>query len=147
MPRFQRAPLQLAPLMALVGAPACGALATFSGIVRDHHAGRAVSSLSYTAYEPMAEMICEHIVVEAEARFAVRVALLHRLGEVPIGEAAMLVVVGSAHRGPAFDALQWVIDELKQRVPIWKRERYSDGSEAWVDPTAAGGTQPVQASR
>ena len=146
MARLQHAPLELAPLIEEVRAAAYGALATFSGTVRDHHAGRSVRSLSYTAYEPMAEQICAQIVTEAEARFTVRVALAHRLGDVPIGEAAVLVAVGSAHRGPAFDALRWVLDEVKSRVPIWKRECYADGSEAWVDPTAEGGVHPVSAT-
>lgn len=144
VPFLQHAPLDLAPLMEAVVAPDRGAVATFSGLVRDHHAGRQVVALSYSAYEPMAEHLCQEIVAEAASRFPVRVALAHRLGEVAIGEAAVLVVVSAAHRDAAFDAVRWVIDAVKARVPIWKRERYADGSEAWVDPTASEGIVPVQ---
>jgi molybdopterin synthase catalytic subunit len=146
MQHLQHAPLLLSPLMASIVAPDRGAIATFSGLVRDHHAGRSVVSLTYTAYEPMAEALCDHIVAEAEAKFIVRAALQHRLGDVPIGEAAVIIAASSAHRSAAFDAVRWIIDEVKSRVPIWKRERYADGSEAWVDPTAAGGTVPAKAS-
>ena len=141
---LQQATLHLAALIEHVAAPDRGAVATFSGIVRNHHAGRTVQSLCYSAYEPMAELVCQQIVAEAEAEFPVSVALVHRLGEVPIGEAAVLVVASAAHRGAAFDAVRWVIDEVKSRVPIWKRERYADGSEAWVDPTVPSGTVPVR---
>ena len=143
MAYLQQAPLDLSGLIARVLAPERGAVATFAGFVRNHHAGRQVSALAYSAYEPMAEVVCQQIVAEAERRFGVRVALAHRLGEVPIGDAAVLIVAGAAHRGQAFDAVRWVIDELKSRVPIWKHERYADGSEAWVDPTAAHGTAPA----
>lgn len=144
---LQHAPLDLAPLIEAVVAPERGAVATFSGLVRNHHAGRDVVALSYSAYESMAESLCREIVTEAEAQFPVRVALVHRLGAVAIGEAAVLVAVAAAHRGAAFDAVRWVIDAVKARVPIWKRERYADGSEAWVDPTATDGVVPVQGDR
>lgn len=139
-------PLDLAPLVAAVAAPDRGAIATFSGQVRNHHAGRVVVGLSYSAYRPMAEAVCAAVSAEAEAAFPVRVALAHRLGDVPIGESAVMVVVSSAHRGAAFDAVRWVIDQVKSRVPIWKRERYADGGEAWVDPTAEGGVILVEGS-
>lgn len=144
MPFLQRAPLDLTPLIEAVVAPDRGAVAAFSGLVRNHHAGRQVVALSYSAYEPMAEQLCQEIVTEAESRYPVRVALAHRLGEVGIGEAAVVVAVSAAHRDAAFDAVRWVIDAVKARVPIWKRERYADGSEAWVDPTAPEGVVPVQ---
>ncbi|MEP6589655.1 MAG: molybdenum cofactor biosynthesis protein MoaE [Gemmatimonadota bacterium] len=140
---LQRDPLELEPLVHDISAPTNGAVATFAGIVRDHHAGRGVVGLSYSAYEPMAEAICRQIVIEAEQQFDARVGLVHRLGEVAIGEAAVLVAAVAAHRGPAFDAVRWVIDAVKSRVPIWKRERYADGSEAWVDPTAVAGVVPA----
>ena len=112
---------------------------TFTGVVRDHHAGRRVVSLDYSAYGAMAEQVCAAIVAAAEQRWAASVAVRHRLGELRVGDIAVVVVVAADHRGVAFDACRWVIDELKGRVPIWKRERYSDGTGAWVDPTAPGG--------
>lgn len=144
VPFLSDRPLLLEPLLDAVRAPDRGAIATFAGLVRDHHAGRAVRSLGYSAYAPMAEAACATIVAEAEARFGARVALAHRTGELAIGDTAVLVVAAAAHRGAAFDAVRWTIDEVKARVPIWKRERYADGSEAWVDPTTPTGIVPAE---
>lgn len=132
-------PLDLASLVTAVSSPEHGAVATFLGVVRDHHAGRAVQRLGYEAYGPMAEAEFARIVAEAEAQWPCRVAVRHRLGALAIGDAAVAVAVGSAHRAEAFEACRHVIEELKRRVPIWKREGYADGTEAWVDPTTPGG--------
>jgi molybdopterin synthase catalytic subunit len=132
-------PIDLGSLIAQVSRADHGGIATFTGAVRDSHAGRAVTALSYSSYESMAEHECAGIVREAEARWPVRVALVHRLGDLAIGDLAVAVAVASAHREEAFAACRWVIDEVKARVPIWKRETYEDGSVAWVDPTAPGG--------
>jgi molybdopterin synthase catalytic subunit len=120
-----------------------GAVACFVGIVRDHHAGRSVVELAYESYGPMAEAECARIVAEAESRWPVRVSLQHRLGKLVVGDSAVAIVAAGAHRAEAFDACRYVIEELKSRVPIWKRERYADGSEAWVDPSAPEGTVPA----
>jgi molybdopterin synthase catalytic subunit len=140
---LQHDPLDLATLIASVSAPDRGALATFVGLVRDHHAGRGVLGLEYSAYGAMAEERCAAIVAEAEGRWRVRIALAHRLGGLAVGEAAVIVVAASAHREAAFEACRWTIEAVKAQVPIWKRERYLDGTEAWVDPTAADGTMPA----
>lgn len=140
---LQHDPLDLAALAASVSSSDRGALATFVGLVRDHHAGRGVLGLEYSAYGAMAEAQCARIVAEAEGRWNVRVALAHRLGGLTVGEAAVIVVAASAHREAAFEACRWVIEAVKAQVPIWKRERYLDGSEAWVDPTAPAGTMPT----
>jgi molybdopterin synthase catalytic subunit len=132
-------PIDPLALAASIMTPDRGALVTFTGIVRDHHAGRRVVALGYTAYGPMAEKVCADIVSEAHARWQVRVGIAHRLGDLAIGETAVAIAVTAGHRDAAFDACRWVIDELKRRVPIWKREQYVDGREAWVDPTAPGG--------
>jgi molybdopterin synthase catalytic subunit len=136
-------PIDATALAASITAPERGALVTFTGLVRDHHAGRQVVSLGYVAYGTMAEKVCDEIIREAEHRWTVRVALAHRLGELAIGDTAVAVAVSAAHRSAAFEACRWVIDELKRRVPIWKRERYADGSEGWVDPSAPGGVVEV----
>lgn len=136
-------PIDSAALAATVLGDEFGALATFAGLVRNHHAGRPVVSLGYSAYGPMAEAVCVAICEAATARWPVRIALQHRIGELRIGDAAIVVAVGAPHRGAAFDACTWVVDEVKRRVPIWKRERYADGSEAWVDPTAPSGVVAV----
>ena len=137
-------PIRLDTLIGAVSAADRGGMATFLGLVRDHHAGRAVLRLDYTAYGPMAEAECLAIVKDAEARWPVAVALEHRIGTLAIGDAAVAVVAAGAHRDAAFDACRWVIDEVKRRVPIWKKEFYADGSVAWVDPTAPGGTVPSE---
>jgi len=125
-------PIELASLLRDVAAPEHGGIASFLGLVRDHQGGRGVSGLAYSAYEPMAESVCAAIVAEAEARWPVRVALLHRLGELSIGDVAVAIAVGGAHRDAAFEACRYVIEELKRRVPIWKQETYSDGTVEWV---------------
>ncbi|HSE66953.1 MAG TPA: molybdenum cofactor biosynthesis protein MoaE [Gemmatimonadales bacterium] len=130
-------PLDVASLLATVGASDRGGIASFVGLVRDHHGGREVKRLEYSAYAGMAEAECAAIVAEAEIRWPVRVALAHRLGTLEVGEAAVVIAVGAPHRGEAFDACRYVIEELKRRVPIWKREWYADGSSDWVNPVAA----------
>jgi molybdopterin synthase catalytic subunit len=137
-------PIDLGRLVAAVTAPDRGGVATFLGLVRDHHAGRAVRRLEYSAYAGMAERECGAIVEEGERRWPVRVALEHRVGPLEVGDAAVAVVAASAHREVAFEACRWVIDEVKRRVPIWKKEFYADGTVAWVDPTAPGGTIPAE---
>lgn len=136
-------PIRLEPLIEAVLTPSRGGVATFLGIVRDHHAGHSVVELAYEAYGPMAEAECGRIVAEAEAKWPVRVAVRHRVGKLVIGDTAVAIAAAGPHRAEAFEACRYVIEELKRRVPIWKRERYEDGSEAWVDPTAPGGTVPA----
>lgn len=129
--------LDPARLLAEVAAPERGGIATFVGLVRDHHGGRPVVALAYTAYEPMAEAVCAEILAEAESRWPVRIALRHRLGTLAIGDVAVAIAVAGDHRDEAFAACRYLIEELKQRVPIWKRESFADGTEQWVDPTKA----------
>ena len=131
-------PLELTELLASVASPERGGVTSFIGLVRDHHDGRPVRGLAYTAYEPMAEAMCGEIVAEAESRWPVRVALKHRLGELTVGDAAVAIAAAGNHRDEAFAACRYVIEELKRRVPIWKRETYADGTVEWVDPAAAG---------
>jgi len=138
MPRFlTHTPISMAELVDQVQAPALGGIATFLGLVRNHQDGRAVVRLEYSAYEPMAEAESARILGEAEARWPVKVALRHRLGTLAIGDVAVGVVAASAHRAQAFEACRFVIEEVKRRVPVWKREHLLDGTVAWVDPTAA----------
>lgn len=112
---------------------ACGGIVTFEGRVRDHHQGRTVTALHYEAYESLALAEGQRILAEARERFApVRVAAAHRHGTLAPGEAAVVVVAASAHRQEAFAACRWVIDEIKDRLPLWKREHYDDGSSEWV---------------
>ena len=128
-----RSPIQLPGLIAEVSGPDRGGVASFLGTVRDHHQGRAVRGLEYSAYDQMAEAVCGEILLEAAARWPVRVTLRHRLGDLAIGEVAVAVVAAGGHRDEAFAACRYVIEELKRRVPIWKRETFVDGTVDWVN--------------
>ena len=128
--------IELSELLAAAQSPERGGVAVFLGLVRNHHDGRPVLRLDYSAYGPMAESECARIVAEAAARWDAAVALRHRIGALEVGEAAVAIVAASAHRETAFAACRFVIDEVKRRVPIWKREHYADGTVTWVDPTA-----------
>lgn len=113
--------------------PEDGAAAIFEGIVRNNTRGRQTLYLEYEAYEAMALKKMEELAVQALADFKIRdVALVHRLGRLEIGETSVLIVVASAHRGPAFEACRWLIDTLKKTVPIWKKEYFVDGA-VWAD--------------
>lgn len=110
-----------------------GAAVVFEGVVRNQTRGRKTVFLDYEAYEEMALQQMESLAAEAIEQFKVRdVAIVHRLGRLEIGETSVLVVVTSAHRGPAFDACRWIIDTLKRTVPIWKKEHFEDGA-VWAD--------------
>jgi molybdopterin synthase catalytic subunit len=125
-------PLDAARLAAAVSGPSRGAVVTFQGTVRDHHQGRPVARLDYTAYRPMAEAVLRRIVAELEAANRdLRAAVAHRLGEVPAGETSVVIAVASPHRADAFDAARQALERLKREVPIWKREHYADGGAAW----------------
>jgi len=127
-----REPIDVAAL--LTARPQDGAVATFLGVVRATSAdGRGVTHLEYEAYEEMAVPEMEAIVGEAAARWDVGdVRLVHRLGRLRVGEASVAIVVTAPHRGPACEACRFVIDSLKERVPIWKKELSADGA-AWVE--------------
>jgi molybdopterin synthase catalytic subunit len=131
-------PLDLGPLVASVQSAERGGIACFLGTVRNHHGGREVLRLDYSAYGPMVEAECALIVAEAESRWRVAVALRHRVGRLEIGDAAVAVVAASAHRDEAFVACRHVIEELKRRVPIWKREVFADGTVEWVGAGGSG---------
>src|SRR5436190_14008626 len=113
-----------------------GALVTFVGRARNNaDDGREVLELEYEAYGPMAERVLEEIAAEAAERWNASVGVVHRVGLVPIGEAAVLIVCAAAHRDAAYQASRYVIEAIKERLPIWKRERFADGSE-WKRPGA-----------
>jgi len=127
------APLPVAAASAWVVLPGCGATVTFTGTARDHADGRpGVHRLEYEAYDEPALARLRAIVAEVRTRWPMvgRVALLHRTGVVELGDAAVIVAVSAPHRGEAFDAARYGIDELKRTVPIWKRESW-DGGESW----------------
>jgi len=134
-----REPIAVERLLAATMRSDCGAIALFIGTTRDHHEGRKVETLSYEAYEPMALAALEAIERAAAGRFEIATCrIVHRLGEVPITEASVMVAVAAAHRAPAFEACRWAMDELKRTVPIWKKEHYTGGGEGWVEGTPLG---------
>lgn len=133
MLKLQSEPLNLEPLLEWVSDPSVGAVSTFAGVVRDHNLGKQVLYLEYEGYEPMAVAELERIVAEAHERWKLhRIAVVHRLGRLEIGETAVLIAVSSVHRRESIEALHFTIDTLKQRLPIWKKEYWVDGS-MWLE--------------
>lgn len=130
-----REPIDPAQLAQSVRDDGCGAVAIFSGVVRERSDDdRPVTGLSYEAYEPMALHDFAAIAREANERFGpCRVAIVHRVGDLAIGEIAVCVAVACGHRAAAFDACEYCIDEVKARAPIWKHERYADGAAGWIE--------------
>lgn len=132
-------PIDAATLLAEVATPSDGAVLLFWGVVRNENDGREVNGLEYEAYAGMAEAKLREIVAEAAQRWSVgEIAVVHRIGKLNVGEASVGIAVAAPHRGEAYKASRYVIDELKRRVPIWKREHYLDGPSAWL-----GGSVPA----
>ena len=135
-------------LLREVSAPANGAAILFVGTVRELNEGREVTGIDYSAYVAMAQRELEAIAAEAAARFATpHVVIEHRLGTLAVGDASVAMAVAHPRRGAAYDASRFVIEELKRRVPIWKREHYVDGTREWVDPTGRPAPSEAHASR
>lgn len=133
-----RAPIDVAALLAEVSDATSGATSLFIGTVRDVNDERAVEGIDYSAYDAMALREMEVIAREAVERFGTsHVVVEHRLGYLALTEASIAIAVSHPRRAPAMDATRYVIEEIKKRVPIWKREHYSDGTREWVDPTRA----------
>jgi len=117
-----------------VADPHCGAFVAFEGWVRNHNEGQAVERLEYEVYRPLAEKEGARIIAEARTRFAISHALcIHREGLLELGDIAVIVCVSAAHRGAAFDACRYIIDAVKTRLPIWKKEHYLNGVSEWVN--------------
>ena len=134
------APVDLALLRRRVEHERAGAFASFEGWVRNHNEGRPVLGLRYESYVALAEAEGAKVVAEARERFALCAAVcVHRIGDLAIGDMAVWVGVSAPHRGAAFDACRYIIDEIKDRVPIWKHERYADGDAGWLHPEPARG--------
>jgi molybdopterin synthase catalytic subunit len=113
---------------------AAGGFVSFEGWVRNRNEGKDVTHLEYQAYEGLATKEGDRIIEEAIKKFDIVDALVeHRVGDLQLGEIAVVVHVSAIHRGPAFDACEYIIDELKVRVPIWKKEHYTDGNSGWIE--------------
>jgi molybdopterin synthase catalytic subunit len=124
--------------------PACGGYASFEGWVRNANEGHGVRALDYEAFEPLALREGERILHEARERFGVAHALcVHRVGELRVGDLAVWVGVSAPHRHEAFLACRYIIDEVKHRLPIWKKEHYQNGDSGWVNcERCASGSEP-----
>jgi molybdopterin synthase catalytic subunit len=128
-----RNPIEVQSIIDTIQKPEDGALVMFEGVVRNNANEKSVRFLEYEAYESMALKKIEEIGSQAKKDFDIRdIAIVHRLGHMEIGECSIVIVVASAHRGPAFDACRYSIDTIKQIVPIWKKEFYEDG-EVWIE--------------
>ena len=133
--RIAEQPLDIAIERERLLAQQAGAYASFEGWVRDNNEGRAVVALAYAAYQVLAEAEGNRIIDEARVRFDILdAASVHRIGRLELGELAVWVGVSAGHREEAFAACRWIIDEVKSRVPIWKREHYAEGDEEWLHP-------------
>lgn len=131
-------PLDPAALLAEVASTSSGASTLFVGTVRRVNDGKGVTGIDYSAYGAMAESEMAAIASEASVRFGTdRIVVEHRVGTLTLGEASIVIAVSHERRGAAMDAQRYLIEEIKKRVPVWKREHYVDGSLEWVDPTAA----------
>lgn len=135
-------PIGANTVLAEVGTEDDGAVLTFLGTVRSTNDGKPVRGMRYDAYAEMAERTLLEIATEAQQRFdPSRIAVVHRTGELEIGEVSVAIAVSTPHRAAAFDAVRYIIEELKQRLPVWKKEHYVTGEERWLDgavPPASG---------
>lgn len=135
-------PLNPAELLARVGSAEDGAVLLFLGVVRNHADGRPVSGMHYDSYEAMANEVLAAIAYEASQRHGTdRLAVVHRVGELGLGEVSVAIAVSTPHRAQAYAANRDIIEEIKKRLPVWKKERYLDGESAWVP----GSVPPVGA--
>ena len=133
--------LDPAEAIASVASSRAGAINIFLGVVRDNNLGRSVNHLDYEAYPTMAEKVMREIAEESVVRFGFEdVAVLHRTGRLEIGETSLLIAVSSGHRAESFEGGHWLVNEIKKRVPVWKKEVWADG-ESWVEGPESLGMQ------
>lgn len=136
-------PIDVPQLSQLLQEDSAGAYASFEGWVRNSNEGQDVTSLEYEAHQPVAVSEGEKILAEARERFGLLAAeSRHRVGHLQIGDCAVWVGVSAAHRGAAFEACRYIIDELKQRLPIWKKEHYRDGHSDWINCVTGQSGEP-----
>ena len=137
MIRILETPLDAAEVIRMASGAGVGGIAIFVGTVRDANAGKRVVAVEYHAYPAMAEQIMRQIGEEMRRGFgSLRIAMVHRVGRLSVGEASVVIAAGAAHRHEALGAVAYAIERLKQAVPIWKKEFYEDGSD-WLEPAPA----------
>ena len=143
MSYLTRSPISLDALLAEVSSAACGGTCLFLGTVRSGPEEQGVTAIEYSAYEAMVEAEFGRLLADADARWPeARIAVRHRLGVIPSGEASIAIAAAAPHRAEAFEACRFVIEEVKRRVPVWKKELRIDGSETWVDPSGRPTPRP-----
>lgn len=132
--RVVQDPIDPAAVLASVGSDEDGASLLFTGVVRNHNQGRTVGGVRYDAYEEMAARVLSQIVEEAVQLVGTdRIVAVHRVGELTVGEVSVAIAVSSPHRAEAFEASRFIIEEIKKRLPVWKKERYEGDVEEWVE--------------
>lgn len=132
MRRVTRSRLRPEALAAAVSSPKHGAISTFVGVVRSVHAGRRVKGIEYDCFIPLAERELARILTQAGKKWPAKVEAVHRVGSLRVGEASVIVAAGSMHRAESFAACRWVIDQIKTRLPVWKKEKYVKGQGRWL---------------
>jgi molybdopterin synthase catalytic subunit len=143
MPFLTRDPIAIDRLLCETASPECGGTCVFLGTVRSGPDDGGVTTIEYSAYEPMVAVELNRIVAEVRARWPqARTALRHRLGTIPVGDASIAIVAAAPHRADAFDSCRYLIEAVKQRLPIWKKECRMDGSTIWVDPAGHSAAAP-----
>jgi molybdopterin synthase catalytic subunit len=143
-----RGPIDTAEVLASVGDARDGAVLLFLGTVRDHAGGRTVDGITYDAYEAMAGDVLRAIADEGAGILGTeRLAVVHRIGALDVGEVSVAIAVSSPHRAEAYDASRYIIEEIKKRLPVWKKEHYTGGEEAWVEGTVPASAGPARGDR
>ena len=144
MSYLTRSPISLDVLLAEVSSAACGGTCLFLGTVRNGPDEQGVTAIEYSAYEAMVEAEFGRLLADAGARWPeARIAVRHRLGVIPSGEASIAIAAAAPHRAGAFEACRFVIEEVKRRIPVWKKELRVDGTETWVDPSGHPTPHPL----
>lgn len=135
-----------AAVLGRVGADEDGAAVLFLGVVRNHADDRPVRGMTYESYEEMATPVLAEIAREAAERLGTdRLAVVHRVGKLSVGEVSVAIAASSPHRAESFDATRYVIEEIKKRLPVWKKEHYADGGTGWVEGTPPPGSGAASA--
>lgn len=148
MIRLTHDPIDYPALTEAVRSPQAGAVVLFLGTVREMTGGRATVALDYEAYPPMAQAKLEELLAEARERWPiVEAAIVHRLGRLELGEVSVAVAVSTPHRDQAFAAGRYLIDRLKEVVPVWKKENWADGTTEWVHPGTAHEPKECKSTR
>lgn len=143
----QSDPIDPERVLAHVGSDEDGAVLLFLGVVRNHADGRSVRGMHYEAYEAMASGVLREIAGEAAEKLGTdRLSVVHRTGELAIGEVSVAIAVSSPHRAESYEASRYVIEEIKKRLPVWKKERYVDGDASWVEGTVPPGSGGASAA-